>query len=176
MDIPVMRTWVDGETVTPQMLNEEVRDVGNFIMSGRPTVRVAQRVTAQSIGHGGWYAIDFDTEEFDTDAMFDVATDNDAVYINTSGVYLVTSSVCFASNSTGIRGQRVFSNIQDTISDNRMNALTTYSTNMTTSTICYLSEGEQISLEAFQNSGAPINTLVSGSGENSWLSLVWISS
>lgn len=31
--VPEMRTWVDDELVTPQMLNEQIRDAMNFIMS-----------------------------------------------------------------------------------------------------------------------------------------------
>jgi hypothetical protein len=60
------------------------------------------RQANQSIPTNIWTAIQFDTEEWDTDNIFDPAQ-NTRLTCKTAGRYLISGTVRFAENTTGIR-------------------------------------------------------------------------
>lgn len=175
VEIPTMRTWVDGETVTPQHLNEQVRDTGNFLLGGRPAVRVSQKVTAQTLANTSWVGINMDTVEYDTDGMWDVL-DPAKITISTSGLYLITGQVCFTANATGPRLARIVSTTSlQTFGETRSLAVG-YPHMSAVSTVAYLAEGNQVTIEGLHGAGGDLDTFFSGDYDHSNISAVWISS
>jgi hypothetical protein len=155
MEIPSMKTWVDGEVVSPQDLNEQIRDVGDFVLGGRPAGRVARRASTQTLATDAWTAVAWDTVDYDTDSLFDPGNPS-YVQVQTTGLYLLTATMAIAGSSAGsIRGVRIRSNTQGTLTDSR-----TYpsSTNMTggASTQSLLAAGEVLYVEGYQNSGVDL--------------------
>lgn len=63
--------------------------------------------SSQSVSHGAGTAINFDTEDFDSDAFHDVSTNNNRITIPTGfgGKYLITASFNLATNSGGDWGK-----------------------------------------------------------------------
>jgi hypothetical protein len=164
MTIPEPKTWVDGETVTPQMLNEQIRDVHNFFISGMPRIRMAQRVYDQVIPSGEWTNMQWDTMDYDTAGIWNALVP-DKLTIAESGVYIITTNAFFGNSSAGVlRGVRIRSDIQGSMADQRTVPLGFLS--MTASTIAYLSAGEGIEIGVFQNSGADMAMAGGGGPED----------
>lgn len=63
----------------------------------------ASRVTNQSIANNTPTLVQFTTEDFDNDNMINLGGSNTNIVVQTSGLYLVTGSVTWATNATGIR-------------------------------------------------------------------------
>ena len=66
-----------------------------------PSVRLKHSVN-QSKANGSFYAVNFDTEVYDTDSMYNPTTNN-RITINTAGVYLMNGQVRFDISATGTR-------------------------------------------------------------------------
>jgi len=67
---------------------------------------------AQTINDSAWTAVAFNTEVSDDGAFHDTVTNNDRITVpaGEGGIYVVTFSGSFASNSTGNRGARIQKN------------------------------------------------------------------
>lgn len=67
-----------------------------------PPACKARRTSAQTIANSAATAIQFDaSDSFDTDTMHDTVTNNTRITVNTSGIYIVTGQIYFASSATG---------------------------------------------------------------------------
>lgn len=63
----------------------------------------AFRQTAQSISTGAATAVSMTAEDWDTDSMHDLVTNNERVVANTTGIYAAEARASFDNNATGIR-------------------------------------------------------------------------
>lgn len=177
MDIPTMKTWVDGETVTPQDFNEQIRDVGNFVIGGRPFLRLAQRTTPQNMPSGNWAEIVWDTEEADTDNMWDPVSPT-LITIQASGIYMVTGGIVYTPSGNGsIRVARVELETGGAVVDTRVPPVgATFTTGVTTTTVAYFAEGTQFNLRGYHDHGSDLPTVASAAQECSLLSVIWLGS
>jgi PKD repeat protein len=91
---------VAGDVYTAAAHNVIVTDVNNFIVP--PLVRANHGTTTQSLTNATLTYVQWDAEDYDTDGMF-TTSDNTKITINTTGVYLVTATITFATNGTGSR-------------------------------------------------------------------------
>ncbi len=116
---------------------------------------VTKTGAAQSIPNNSWTSIQWDTEVVDTNAMF--AATSDTITINASGIYGVSSYLGFVANGTGRRIlaiviNGVFRDLKSVISDG---AVTNH---LGTTGVFSLSVGDAVTIRAWQDSGAGLNT------------------
>lgn len=100
--IPVPRTWVAGEVVTAALMNTEIRDVHNWLLSGFPLWRSKQTAT-QSIANDSWTNITFTTEIVDRSNghSTSVNTSRYTVPSGEAGIYEARGVVVFNNSSAG---------------------------------------------------------------------------
>ena len=153
-----------------------VTGVNNLIVP--PLLRV-RRATTQSIANATDTFVTFTIEDFDTDGCFTASSDT--VAIQTAGVYVVTVSVSFAANATGVRRMDVFKS-PSSASDYTVSFLTVASpTNsaggdsfMSGSSIQTFVASDTIKVGVSQTSGGALN-LVNGSfPSTTQLSIAWV--
>jgi hypothetical protein len=95
--VPVPRTWVDGDLITAEMLNTELRDTLRYITNSNQTM--VKLATTQSISNATTTAINWDTEIEDTDGLISVP-DTDFTFTR-SGVMAVRLHIGFPSGTGG---------------------------------------------------------------------------
>jgi hypothetical protein len=122
-------------------------------------------------------SVNFNAEDYDTDAFHSTSTNTTRFTVPTglAGKYLVTASLSYAANATGIRACYINRNSNGTITtfagniyDNVGSIL---STTVSASAIVDLAEADFIEIEAYQNSGAALNVL---SGRSSFCALAYL--
>lgn len=84
-----------GYLVTAANWNQDVVDNVSFL-ANPPACRVYHNTT-QSIAHGVFQAVVFNSERFDTDSMHSTASNTSRITINTAGLYLVTGHTEFVT-------------------------------------------------------------------------------
>jgi len=85
---------------------------------------------------------------------------NDSIDIGQDGFYCITANVAFAANATGRRAVTLVLNGAGTGSV-QVGASPTGGTNLSVTTNLYLFAGDQVTVNAFQNSGGALNTIAS---------------
>jgi hypothetical protein len=109
----------------------------------------------QSIANATGTNITYNSEYYDTDNFHSTVTNTDRLTIPTSGYYIVTASIYWANNSTGLREIGLQKNgvtIREAAHDN-INANTQAITN-----ISYFAAADYITLRAYQASGGALNS------------------
>lgn len=173
--IPVYRTWVAGEVVTAAYFNANVRDAGNFWLSV-PTFEGRQTVAQSIVNGGGGSTVTYDTEDFDNDNMHSTVTNTDRVTPVTVGRYQTSGKVGFATAAGTLRAAELFKNgVLINGGSNIMAPQTVTTHRQPTHTMTQLANGttDFFQINAFQNSGAAINTAVAG-GEQSTFSVRFV--
>jgi hypothetical protein len=123
--------------------------------------------TGQSLNSGTETTINFDQEDFDTDAFHDNATNNSRITIpaGKAGKYLIQAKITFPSGSaTGYRRMSLklntttyFTSTQDTTGFDSPG--TTFNKSVQISQIIDLAVGDFITITAQQNSGSSLTTV-----------------
>lgn len=99
--IPTAYTWTVGELLTSAKLNTYLRDAVSFLLS-RPTVRLTH-TTTQAITTSAATALNFNTEDEDTDSMHSTTTNISRATVQTAGVWAFTAAAPWDANTTGKR-------------------------------------------------------------------------
>lgn len=125
----------------------------------------------QSISSATGTAVQFNTENFDTDGFHDNVTNNTRLTAPSDGYYQVQATVAFASNTTGYRAAWMTKNGTDSnpLKANYMVPifqLVTGDTPVlpTPAYIFSLVAGDYIEIVAYQNSGGSLNVLQNYTG------------
>jgi hypothetical protein len=149
------RTWSTGETVTAAIMNAHVRDNLNFLY-GAPACR-AYHNAAQATTTAVALALALNSERFDNDTMHDTSSNNSRITFTTAGRYVVTGSIEFASNATGVRtcqirlgGATVIAGVNDVDVAASLCVLPV-------ATVYSFSAAEYVELVATQTSGGNLN-------------------
>jgi len=139
-----------------------IRSVGEILsFPEMPRCRVYQS-TAQSIPDAAWTSITFDAENYDVKELHDTATNPERITIppDAGGTYVVTAQVIYAANSTGYRAIRILLNGTTVLAYGSItNPSGTYTVSVPISTIEQLNAGDYIEVQAYQNSGAALDTV-----------------
>lgn len=114
------------------------------------------RNTTQSISSSTWTAIQFNTERFNTGAMW-VSGSNTRITFAVAGRYVVSAGVTFASNATGVRDVAIYLNGANDIALDRRGSPGAVDLQVSIATIYEFAAGNYIELRAWQNSGVSIN-------------------
>lgn len=116
---------------------------------------VMTRDAVQSIPDSTWTAVSFNTQTKVVGGLWD------GTYFRapSSGWYIVTGSIRFASNATGMRAARVYkgASIYSTVVNAEAVAIAGQVSVHSFSTLVYLDKGETVSLQVYQTSGGALN-------------------
>lgn len=122
-----------------------------------PACRV-HRTTDQSIPDATVTAVTFNSETYDTDTMHSTASNTSRITFTTAGIYLVTASVYWPPNATGLRTVHIRKNGSTYLAiDQRPTAGAAFSTAMSTSTSDSFAAGDYVECVVWQNSGGALN-------------------
>jgi hypothetical protein len=113
---------------------------------------------AISISHSTVTALTFNSERFDTNSLHDTGSNTSRLTAPVTGVYMISGSVQFASNATGIRAAFIRLNGSTNIATQILPVAS--STDIFTfgvQTIYQLTAGDYVELTVFQNSGGSLN-------------------
>jgi hypothetical protein len=128
--------------------------------SNTPTARVTSSDDIE-IGHNLPTVLAFDSERHDSDGMHDNTTNNSrlAATQGTGGAapYVISVSVQFAPNSTGIRSVSLRKEGGAVIAADSQDANSVGPTEVTLTTVAFLGDNSYVEVIAFQSSGGDLN-------------------
>lgn len=113
--------------------------------------------TAISIANHTSTALPFNSERWDTDNCHSTTSSTSRLYCNTPGWYIITGHVSFDYNPTGQRQVQISLNGSTTLAVHAQNANSAGGTHMSVACLYYLSAGQHVTLNVWQNSGGPLN-------------------
>jgi hypothetical protein len=133
-------------------------------------VRV-NRSTTQSVNSGSVDAVQFDQEDFDTNAFHDNSTNNTRLTVPTGlgGYYAMGGSVDWASNGAGERYFTIRVNGSTEIAQSRIGANPSADTGQVVSSLYALAQAEYIEFMVYQNTGGALNVAANARGRNFWM-------
>jgi hypothetical protein len=133
-----------------------------------PTARV-RRNAAQTISNGILTAVQWDTVVTDAWGMYDSGS-NTRLTIKVPGIYLITSSVAWADDSTGVRFSGVQSNGggANLVRDRRTAAS---NSEASLATIVSLDVNDYLETVVLQNTGGNLDLIAAGSNN---LAVAWV--
>lgn len=152
---PVLDTWTDGQFISVDWLNRNVRDAQNFVANA--PVTLVTRAATQSIPNATSNShVTWDTEVIDTDDMVTVPSTD--IVAQRPGLYAVQLQIPFAFNASGqqrsasinLNGANVGQQVDNTTT-------TSAPCMMVCSAIVYMNTGDILVGNAFQDSGAALN-------------------
>ncbi len=137
----------------------------NTQMSNDTDTRVvamrAPKTTSNHTSSGSWADVGtWDTASLDTHGAFTTSTGQYLVPV--SGNYLISGNLAFAANATGIRGIRVYKNGTTAFGGGEALATASAEVNMPFSAIVPVVAGDNLRIQAFQNSGGNLNYSTNG--------------
>lgn len=176
--VPTPPLWSPGVLSTSQL--NQLSAAVNFLL--RPPIAKLRQTVAQTLTTGVGSAVTFTTESVDTDVD---GTGGHDTSVNTSrytarypGWYGVAAGVSFIGNATGIRLVRFAVNgVADDASDSLLINAGAGNTQRQPSrtTIVYLDIGDYVETIATQTSGGNLNTVATAGGEQSHMSIWYLS-
>lgn len=126
-----------------------------------PSARVFHNA-AQSINNNTTTILAFNSERFDTDTIHDTVTNNSRLTCKTAGKYIVSATIGFASNATGVREVDVKLNGTTNIARRIENAVNGDNHYTTVDSLYDLAVNDYLEIAVVQTSGGALNVLSSG--------------
>jgi len=120
----------------------------------------ATKNAVQSILNNNWTALNFQTEDYDTDTMHDNAVNNTRITFNTAGKYIIVGYVRFADSAVaGEMGVRFLLNGVTTIQIlfSAVDIITAGRRRNSNNLLREYIVGDFLELEAFQKTGVALN-------------------
>jgi hypothetical protein len=152
--IPDPRTWYDGEIVSPENLNTEIRDALKFLLNP-PAVAVRMDVDVP-ITNNTWTRVPFDTVLRDTDGISDALAPG-LYTVVTPGLYISGMNVIFESNTTGRRDVAIYVNGENLGRMSGPAAPGGGVTGLSVSRSLILAVGDTVEFKVYQGSGADLD-------------------
>lgn len=139
--------------------NIEIGVAGTLIKSlGNPPAARAYHNAAQAIADSTFTKLAFNSERYDYDTIHDTATNNSRLTCKTAGVYVISGSVSFASNTTGIRRVLILVNNTTYIADQVFTPIAGGNeTTVSISTQYALAVNDYVELQVYQTSTGSLN-------------------
>lgn len=116
--------------------------------------------TTESISSATWTSASLNSEDYDVGTMHDTVTNNSRITVPTNGggLYLITASVSFAANATGIRSTRIRKNGSTLLLQGTSSTIGGSITPLIPlSTVASLNATDYIEVQAYQDSGGALN-------------------
>lgn len=105
MAIPSFFTWDVGSNPTKNTLDTRIRDAINFLKN--PPHAVLRRTTSQTIANDFGEAVQWTSEDKDSDNGHSTVTNPQRYTVATTGTYYLTASVVFA-NTSGVGHRHIY--------------------------------------------------------------------
>lgn len=114
----------------------------------------------QSVANTTWAALLFDTEDTDIGTLHSTVSNTSRITVPTggAGVWLLTGSVDFAANASGIRAVQFYKNGAAAGSYAVLPGTSSAAVQATHSQLITLADGDYVELYAYQSSGGALNT------------------
>lgn len=142
----------------PFYANASKVDVSGLdVISAKQQNVVATKAASQSIPNNAGTVVTFSTEDFDTNNMHDVATNNSRLTSKVIGKYLINANINFATNTTGIRSVSLRVNGTTTIATQQVNASGTGYTSLSVSALYNLLPNDYVEVTVLQTSGGALD-------------------
>lgn len=114
-------------------------------------------VTAQSIPNNTTTLGTFTTEDYDNDAMINIAGSNTNIVVVTAGLYLVTASATWAVNNAGIRQAAILKNGNAVVVWRALNNGAVLASGSPATHLATGAPGDVFTFQLFQDSGGALN-------------------
>lgn len=119
-----------------------------------------QRAATQSIANNTFTAVTFGTEEYDSGSYHDTSTNTSRLTVPVAGKYLITGSIEYAANATGVRAAGIRMDGSTYIASQSTASLgSVLATTVNVSVVRDLAANAYVELMAYQTSGGALNTL-----------------
>lgn len=106
--------------------------------------------------------IDFDTEVYDTDEIWEGVTNPSRLTCKTAGKYVFSVNCCFDTNAVGVRAMGVYLNRITELMNYQLDANAGGHTRFAGSDQYVLAVNDYIEMYMWQNSGGVLNSLAAG--------------
>ncbi|MFJ7269435.1 hypothetical protein ACIQV3_22785 [Streptomyces sp. NPDC099050] len=138
-----------------------------------PPLAILQQTVVQSVAHGAWGVITFDTEIKDTYNGHSTTSNTSRYVCQLAGTYRITGRAAFATNSTGSRGARIHLNGTYIQGAANLGAAGTLAGIFEASHLLDLAVGDYVEVAGGQNSGGALSTAYAGESA-SMMYVEWI--
>ena len=151
-----------GELISASELNANFQAINDTLVglpecSNSNSARVLLNA-GQNVSSGTDWIFTFDSEQFDTNNLYDPANPNQLT-VQQSGMYLIHGRIEYSSNTTGVRYARIYQN-GGTIADTTRAPDTLGNTFVSISTIRSFNAGDTIQFGGRQESGGNLTTVI----------------
>lgn len=159
--VPATRTWVAGEIVLASHFNTNIRDVLNYLLA-LPAFEGRQSTT-QNLTTATWTTVTMDAEDLDSAGGHSTVTNNSRYTAQYAGWYQVGGAAAINTSATGMRATRWMVNGSvlnaSQITDQ---GVASFPHNVPArAKHVFLNVGDYLELQAYQNSGGTLATVVS---------------
>jgi len=148
-------TWSTNEVVTAAKMNTHVRDNISFL--GSPPMCSVKASGVQAISTAVSTVLLAGTETKDTDGMHSTSVNTSRITINTAGHYLVSATVRFAVNATGVRFQSFYIDATTEDAMQQLAAVSGSDTVLSGTRSYTFTAGQFVEVRAHQASGVNLN-------------------
>lgn len=177
--VPAQRTWTAGELVDATMLNTNVRDAVNFLLTNKPHAQLYKTAT-QSLTNSTWTDVTWPVEEYDNDGGHSTSSNTNRYVAQTAGKYMVSGALAFTTNASGTRGIRLV--VNGSLAANAIagtQVLVSTSSGFATcihmsASIVTLGVGEWVGMQAWQSSGGALTLVAEASGEGCRMTIMYV--
>lgn len=153
------------QTLTNKTINSLVTDDTASRISGQNRFRMLQatvrvkRSANQTLTTGTATAINWDQEDFDTDALHDIVTNNTRLTASIAGKWQVMAGAAIADNGTGYREIAIRKQGVTNYKVLRVGAVSGFKLIVSTSAIVDLAVGEYVEIVVVQTSGGNLDVV-----------------
>lgn len=120
------------------------------------------RGSTQSVNNITWTPITFDNETRDDGGFHSTSSNLDRMTAPATGWYQISANIEFVANNTGSRMVRFFLNGTTEIARAALASIATYSTFVPLTATYYLTAGDYVTCDVFQDSGGSLNVGTGG--------------
>ena len=124
----------------------------------RPINARAHSTASISLAPETWVTLPFNAEHFDTDTIHNPLTNPERLTATTAGLYLIQAHVRFDPNGTGVRALRILQNgATSLVQASLPGSSNGDGNNLVIMTYVSLAANEYVTIQAYQNSNAPLS-------------------
>lgn len=153
VDIATLQTIATGQPFQAATL-QQIRDNQEFFVD--PPACSVYASSAQSVSNNSLTGLTADSENYDNDSMHSTSSNPQRITIQTAGRYLVSATVSFALNSSGIRFVEFFVNDSTRHFGQTIVPSTSDGMQVTATRTLVLNVGDYVSVRVRQTSGGSL--------------------
>lgn len=156
LDEDDMASDSDTALATQQSIKAYVDSLISAISTDASRVYLASN---QSLSDSTYISIGFASEDFDTNTLHSTSVNNSRITIKTTGKYIITGCVGFASNATGKRIVRIIKNGATVLQYAGQDAQSSGNTDISIAVIASLTATDYVEIQGYQSSGGSLDAI-----------------